>query len=181
MKYLVLLTLLLTLQNCIGSGINSSIKAGKGNSFVLVEGIDLDGRIRQLPKAFTGKLNIVIVAFKREQQQDVDGWISGTENMLKKNRNLRFYEIPVIYKMNSFSRSWINNGMRRGISDEAARKRTITVYTDREKFFSLMKMKEDRIYVLLLDENGKILWRSEGKSSEKKIKFLENALKKPQH
>ena len=59
-----------------------------------------------------------------------------------------------------------------GFPDAAARKRTITVYTNRDEFFKISKMKEDEIYALLINKDGKILWSDEGVVNDKKIKDL---------
>lgn len=173
MKKFYLLALLATLQSClIGAGENSKIEANKNSYFPKIVGIDLDGKKQELPAVFKNKLNLVIVAFKREQQLEVDTWIKAVEPMLKENKNLSFYEIPLIYELSAFNRMWVNNGMRFGISDKIARKRTITVYTNREEFFKITGMKKDEIYSLLIDDSGKILWRREGVASDNKINDL---------
>ncbi len=155
--------MLFALQACmIGAGENSKIEANKNSYFPKITGIDLDGKKQELPAVFKNKFNLVIVAFKREQQAEVDTWIKAIEPILKENSNLSFYEIPLIYELSTFSRMWVNNGMRFGIPNEVARKRTITVYTNREEFFRITKMQEDKIYALLIDASGKILWKSEG-------------------
>lgn len=173
MKKIILLTLLLTISSCmIGAGENSKIEANKNDYFPKITGIDLDGKKQNLPAAFKNKFNLVVVAFKREQQAEVDSWIKAIEPVLKKNPQLSFYEIPLIYELSSFKRMWVNNGMRFGIPDEVARKRTITVYTNREEFFQITKMKEDKIYALLISDSGKILWRRQGVADSGKIASL---------
>ncbi len=179
MKKIILLISLITLQSCmIGAGENSKIEANENNYFPKITGIDLDGKTQNLPAVFNNKLNLVVVAFKREQQAEVDTWIKAIEPILKENPNLSFYEIPLIYELSSFKRMWVNNGMRFGIPDPKARKRTITVYTNREEFFKITKMEKNKIYTLLLDNNGKILWGKEGVADESKIKDLEDFITK---
>jgi hypothetical protein len=173
MKKLMLLSLLAILQSCfIGAGENSKIDAGKNNYFPKVTGIDLNGKKQEIPTIFKNKFNLVIIAFKREQQIEVDSWIKAVEPILKENTNLSFYEIPLIYELSVFKRIFLNNGMRFGITDEVARKRTITVYTNRQEFFKITQMKEEQIYALLIDDNGKIIWREEGIADDKKISDL---------
>lgn len=173
MKKIISLLLLFTLQSCIiGAGENSKIEANKNDHFPKITGIDLDGKKQNLPFAFKNKLNLVVVAFKREQQVEVDTWIKEIEPILKENPNLSFYEIPLIYEISHFGRMWINNGMRFGIPSEIARKRTITVYIDREKFFKITKMDENKIYALLINGAGEILWRIEGVANQDKITAL---------
>lgn len=177
MKKIISFVLLFTLQACmIGAGENSKIEANQNNYFPKITGIDLQGKTQELPKVFKNKFNLVVVAFKREQQSEVDTWIKAVEPILKKNANLSFYEIPLIYELSSFKRMWVNNGMRFGIPDEAARKRTITVYTNREEFFRITKMKEEKIYALLTDASGKILWQKEGVANEANVANLKNLI-----
>lgn len=167
------------LTSCfIGSGKNSEIIFSSNKQFPKISGIDLNGNGHDLPEAFKGKYNLIAIGFEREHQEDINTWIKVADQIIQEKANINFYEIPVIYKLGSFSRLWVNNGMRLGIQDKNARKRTITVYLDREKFFENMQMKGDRIYVLLLDNKGKILWKTEGKANENSLKSLNNFIKK---
>jgi len=167
MKKIFPFILLFALQSCIiGAGENSKVEANKNSYFPKIIGIDLDGKKQELPAVFKNKFNLVIVAFKREQQAEVDTWIKAIEPILKENSNLSFYEIPLIYEISTFRRMWINNGMRLGIPNEVARKRTITVYTNREEFFRITGMREEKICALLIDAGGKILWKEEGVASD---------------
>lgn len=177
MKKLMLLSLLAVMQSCfIGAGENSKIKADKNNYFPKITGIDLNGEKQEIPTIFKNKFNLVIIAFKREQQIEVDSWIKAVEPILNENPNLSFYEIPLIYELSVFKRMFLNNGMRFGITDEVARKRTITVYTNRQEFFKITQMKEEQIYALLIDDNGQIIWREEGIADDKKILDLKKII-----
>ena len=175
--------MLVLLQSCIGTGQNSKIsaidqafvktkKATKEVFFPIVAGIDLQGKDRQFPQAFAGKINLVAVAFMREQQSDVDSWLPTFLQMAKQNSQIQFYELPIINERNAFSRFTINNGMRRGVKDEMARSRTITVYTNRDKFFSLTDTCEENITILIIDGAGKILSRINGPATPEKIQKL---------
>lgn len=178
MKKIKLLIMLIALQACtIGAGENSKIEANKNNYFPKITGIDLDGEKQELPAVFNNKFNLVIVAFKREQQSEVDSWIKAIEPVLKENKNLNFYEIPLIYEVSTLKRMWVNNAMRLGIPSNEARKRTITVYTNREQFFKITEMQEDKIYALLINRDGKILWKREGVADLQKIQSLEKMIK----
>lgn len=42
--------------------------------FPPMQGQNLDGRTLEMPQDFAGELNVVFIAFKREQQADVDSW-----------------------------------------------------------------------------------------------------------
>ena len=168
----------MSLTSCmIGSGENSSIEANK-DKFPLLTGINLEGKKFELPQDFDGEFKLVAIGFEREHQEAINTWIKVADEITKNNLKIRFYEVPLIYELGGFSRAWVNNGMRLGIQDKIARERTITVYTNRDKFFEIMNMKGDKIYTLLLDKDGKILWRAEGLANQKNIESLQKILKK---
>lgn len=175
MKKIINILLVVFLTSCaIGAGENSQISEVKRGYFPQLIGIDLEGQKRQLPQSFNNKINIVVVAFKREQQKNVNGWIKVADEIILNRSDVNFYELPLIYELNPISRSFINNGMRRGVLGEKARKRTITVYTNRQKFFEMMNMKEENIYLLVLDKEGKILHRIEGDATNEAISQLKS-------
>ena len=176
MKIFYYLFTLIILQSClIGASKNSQIKANDKDHFPFLLGIDLNGKEYNLPNDFAGNLNIIALGFEREHQNQINTWIPSIEQLIKNSSpqiGLKFYEVPLIYELGAFKRTWVNNGMRLGIRDEKSRQQTITVYTNRDKFFEIMKMSKDQIYILLIDKKGKIIAREEGEMTKQKIDTL---------
>jgi len=141
-------------------------------SFPIVEGINLHGRTLTIPHELSGARRIVVVAFEQRQQGDVDTWIRGLEEDLRNDPGLKLYELPVIYEGSAAFRFWVNNGMRSGITDDTARTRTITVYTDREKFYATLNVKQAEITTFILDQQGKIVWRTDGPATTETLTAL---------
>jgi hypothetical protein len=99
------------------------------------------------------------------------------EPLLAQHPELRFYEVPTIYESSTLSRLWINNGMRAGITDEVARRRTVTIYVDREQFNAALSIPDTRdIHLLLLNAEGEIIWRSTGAANDQKLADLSRVL-----
>jgi hypothetical protein len=145
--------------------------------FPQVSGANLEKRAFDLPRDFEGRLNLVFVAFKREQQPLVDTWLEPAREMAAANRELRYYELPTIYKANRMVQWWIDNGMRRGIPDKTARETTITLYLDKQAFRSKLDIpNEDDIYIFLVDNDGLILWRSNGEYNRLKAASLQSVI-----
>ena len=131
--------------------------------FPRVEGSNLEGDRFVLPADFGGEFNVVLVAFKREQQHDVDTWMPLLKRIAAANPRLRVYEIPTLGRRYRLMRSFIDGGMRSGIPDRAVRAATITLYIDKSPFRRALALPdEDRIYVLLVDREGRVHWRTEG-------------------
>lgn len=179
MKTIYTLSVLFCLSSClISPSQNSKIKLNKPSHFPFINGANLNGKNFKLPKDFSGKLNIVALGFEREHQAAIDSWIPSILKLTKDYDylSLKFYELPVIYELNAFSRAWINNGMRIGIKEDDARNRTITIFTNRDKFFEILDIQGDRIYLLLINEKGKIIWRCEGEMTKEKFNFMKKIL-----
>lgn len=164
MRVLILMgAVMIMLSGCIlDSGSNTKVAENGDNNFPTMTGMDLLGEDRVIPAEFDGDYNLVVLAFEREQQKDVNSWIEEADRLKAEHPDLKFYEIPVIYEMSALGRLWVNNGMQSGIPSEEDRARTITVYTDREDFMEIMEMDIESIYPLLLSGEGKILWRGKG-------------------
>ncbi|HEY0971478.1 MAG TPA: hypothetical protein VGE02_10980 [Gemmatimonadales bacterium] len=136
--------------------------------FPVVEGSNLEGRRFTLPRDFEGALNVVLVAFQREQQDDVDSWMPFLKAMTNGRDDLRVYELPTLGRGYRLMRPFIDGGMRRGIPDAAVRAATITLYIDKGSFRGALGVPgEDCIYLLLVDREGRVWWRGEGAFDER--------------
>jgi hypothetical protein len=148
-------------------------------NFPKISAKNLEGDSLELPHDLDGTLNILIIAFKREQQLLVDDWIPYLEDYIKKNPQIAYYEIPTIHFSYLPLRWMINGGMRAGIADKKARQRTITLYINKKKFKKHLEFEdENTIYVFLIDKDGKIIWKTDGNITEDKTHSLEETIGK---
>ena len=131
--------------------------------FPTVSGANLNRQKLTLPLDLEGDLNVVVVAFQQWQQSQVDSWIPSLERLERDHPGLAYYELPTIQQMNPLARLFINEGMRAGIPSDKARRRTVTLYLDKQEFRRALDLPhEDHVYVLLLDRQGNVLWRTSG-------------------
>jgi hypothetical protein len=157
--------------------LSSALGSEAGGVFPVIKGKALTGDSVQVPDDLAGDLNLIVVAFQREQQEDVDTWIPGAESLEKSVDSLRFYEFPVLPEMNSVSKWFIYRGMRSGITSERARERTVTFHLDKEQFRRDLGIEsEDYISVFLVDSEGALIWRGLGEWSQEKEDSLRRAL-----
>ena len=141
-----------------------------------LDGENLMGDSLSFPKDLTEPLTLIVIGFKREHQKDIDTWIQAYKEKGFVDQSVDFFELPIIYEVGTLKRLFINNGMKMGIPDPEQLKRTVTIYMKRQNLFDALGMKEDRIYSLLVTQEGKILWRAVGKASPEKIDTLEGAI-----
>jgi uncharacterized surface protein with fasciclin (FAS1) repeats len=141
-------------------------QAARDRHFPAIQGTNLEGRTFDLPGDFEGDYNLVLVAFKRQQQRDVDTWMPLAEQLSRQHDGFVCYELPVLAREWSVVRGFIDGGMRSGIPSQETRERTITVYTDKASFRAPLEIvTEDRIHAFLVARGGKLLWSQAGPCS----------------
>ncbi len=128
-----------------------------------VDGTNLEGRRFSLPADFEGELNVVLVAFQREQQADVDTWLPSLTALATERTTVRVYEVPTLNRSYSLMRRFIDGGMARGIPQKATREATITLYINKTPFKRALGItSEDAIRVFLVASDGRVHWRADG-------------------
>ncbi len=145
--------------------------------FPRVHGANLERRPFTLPDDLEGERNLVLIAFKREQQFEIDTWIPEAGRLAQRYSDFRYYELPTISRGVPLARWWLDGAMRAGIPDVAAREATITLYLDKKAFRAALDLpSEDTIYALLVDRSGGVLWRAEGVATPEKERELRRVL-----
>ena len=142
--------------------------------FPEVSGSNLLRRKVNLPGDLQGSLNILFVAFQQRHQTLINAWVPRVRQLEQSFPGVQFYELPVIQKLNFISQTFINEGMRAGIPNHTTREKTITLYLDKLEFRRMLEIPhEQTIWVLVLDGEGNVLWRTEGAYSVEKGDRLE--------
>ena len=145
--------------------------------FPTVQGSNLQREKLTLPQDLEGAFNVLLIAFQQWQQRTVDTWVPFLHQLEGERPGMAYYELPTIQQMNVLARTFINEGMRAGIPDPVARERTITLYLDKAAFRRALDLPhEDDIYVLLVDRQGQVLWRTEGAFTPPKAESLVAAI-----
>jgi hypothetical protein len=125
-----------------------------------LDATSLDGRRVWLPGDL-GRTTIVILAFQRWQQSEVDGWIAGLEAL---EHPYPIVEVPTIGRGYRWARSFIDGGMRAGIPDPTVRARTLTVYTDVARVLEAFGLRSTaHVVVALVEPSGRILAHRQGR------------------
>jgi hypothetical protein len=134
-----------------------------GDRFPSLGARDLERTERTLPDAFTGAWNLVVVAFRRQQQAQVDQWVAWHSSVAPDRPGFECWEIPVIGVLWSPARSFIDGGMAQAVRETHARQHTLTVYTNVAKAtYALDITDTGTVTALLVDADGRIRWRATG-------------------
>lgn len=121
-----------------------------------VKGTSLAGREVRFPEDLRGKPAVLLVAYRRGTQEDVDLWI---RFLSQRAPGLPFFEVPTI--SNPVWRplsGWIDGGMRGGVPQEKWPS-VVTLYGDAP---TLRRFLGDRggfvTHAVLLDGEGRVAW-----------------------
>ena len=138
---------------------------------------DLQGLDVDLPDAFAGERNVVVLAFRREHQDLVDAWLAWFEGRAATDPALRFYEVPVIGRLWVPARRFIDGGMAMAIRDPVVLQRTFTVYGDVGRVTGPLGITDrSTVTICLVDPTGSVAWRGSGGPSPASESALEAAL-----
>jgi hypothetical protein len=121
--------------------------------FPTIEAVSLDGRRWRLPDDLDGT-TVLILAFDRWQQWEVDDWIRELQALACPHP---IFEIPTIGRRYRWMRSFIDGGMRAGIHDPVVRARTLTAYTDVGRVLRGLGVRTtDHVVAALVEANGTV-------------------------
>lgn len=145
--------------------------------FPRVAARNLEGLDVELPDAFAGERNIVVVAFRRQHQSLVDSWVPFFEQQAASDPDLRFYELPTIGRIWAPARPFIDGGMAAAIRNPVILQRTLTIYGDVNRVTRPLGI-DDRstVAVLLVDRAGTVRWQGRGGNEPGTALELDSAL-----
>lgn len=157
-----------SLVSC-GSAVRGGAFDASRPMFPSMKGENLNKRAFDVPGTLDARYNVLMVAFLQEQQKDVDTWVPTMKELTHRYADVEYYELPTISAtavMGTVS-LWLDDAMRSGIPDLGARERTITLYTDTEKFREAAGIDgRERIWVGVVDREGKVYWSVRGAATE---------------
>lgn len=132
-------------------------------AFPEIEARSLTGERCLLPAQFGAPRAVAAVAFRRQQQAEVDSWLPALLELERAHDDLRAYEIPCISRRWGPARPFIDGGMVAGIPDRDARARTLTTYTDVGRVRRALGLRDtSEIAVVLTRRDGRIDWIATG-------------------
>jgi hypothetical protein len=145
-------------------------------TFPSITSYSLDKEKVTLPGELQGQIDLLLLSFKPEQQNDINSWMPAAQALQHLNFQFRYYQLPVTEKENFIFRWWESSSMRSDQTDPEALHWIVPVWVDRKKFFQALDIPNDKqVVVLLIDRQGKVLWRASGPMTADKRAALMNA------
>ena len=140
---------------------------------------NLEGRAFAIPGDLTGTANLIILAFLREHQQAVEGWLPYLAQLREEFPGLEQWAVPVISRRYRMWRGAIDSGMRAGIADPQVRGHTLITYMDLHDLQRSLGLSDlDHIQLYLVDRRGRVDWEGSGEYDAGTLDSLRDALKR---
>ena len=146
-----------------------------GKMFPSVAGTSLEEETIQMPEKFLGKQTLLLLGYVQNSQFDIDRWLIALDFTETK---VDYYELPTIAGMapRMFS-GFIDDGMRKGIPKELW-KGVITIYEGGDEVQAMTGNENpNNARVMLLDEQGKIIYFYDRGFAPSALKAVRDLLK----
>jgi hypothetical protein len=134
---------------------------------------NLDGQAVMLPDDLPGPWDVLVLAFRRRQQDDVEAWRAAIE--AAGIAGLGFWEVPVIGRGWGPLRGWIDGGMAGAIPQPRIRAHTLTAYTDVAGVRRALGIADSGQVVAVLVADGTVRWQAAGRPDPRHITSLRSA------
>ncbi|MGD1956998.1 MAG: hypothetical protein ACFBZ9_17575 [Sphingomonadales bacterium] len=152
-----------------------SINAKDPLAFPEVKTEDLIGAKAVFPADFPGDPTLVLVAFERKQQEDIDRWVTALS--LKDDVSIPWIEMPTVARRYRLMKPLLDGWMRDGIPAIADQQRVFPVYTRRKSFLSALGVtKSDTVLAVVARPNGQICAIVEGLPTPDAIERIRGAM-----
>lgn len=116
-----------------------------------------------LPSDFAAQLDLLLISFQPEQQTQIETWMPVAQALQHTNFDLRWYRMPVSASENFVFRWWDNSSMRSDETDPETYPWIVPLYVNVNSFRRSLQIPTTRqIAILLVDKQGRVLWRAEG-------------------
>lgn len=131
--------------------------------FPNITAYSLDKQKVNLPGGLEGQLDLLLISFEPEQQKDIASWMAAAQALQHSSFQFRYYLMPVSGRENFVFRWWETASMRSDETDPVTWHWTIPLFVDRKQFLDDLQIpNEKQVVALLVDRQGRVLWRSSG-------------------
>jgi hypothetical protein len=136
----------------------------------------LDQQRIVVPHGFLADRTLALVGFSHEHHEEIDSWIKGLR--LDQDSSISWFKMPVLNDPgDEDARSAIENKMLARNPSEQARSRLVPVFTNRQAFIRAAGLSgTEHASVLVVNREGKVLARAEGRFNEEKAQALRETL-----
>ena len=130
-----------------------------------------------IPEGLTAERTLALITFQREQRDEADSWIEGLN--LKNDPSIAWMRMPVVNDPGTLiGRSAVEARLLQNYPVDAERSKLVPVFTDRADFVRSAGLNGvSQSYAVVVNRQGEVLARVEGRFDAEKAKILRETLK----
>ncbi len=134
----------------------------EGMAFPILVAETLAGARFQTPDPERENTHVILIAFKRGVQPQIDRWLAALAEPVEKRSNVEMYEIPMLAGGWRLMSGIIDGGMRSGIPAEQ-HSSVATFYGDVNRYKDILDMDEENVcYLYVIAPQGTIRFAVSG-------------------
>ncbi len=142
-------------------------------SFPTIVAEALDKQQMTLPADLEGQTNLLLLSFFPDQRNQLESWTAVAQALQHTNLRFRAYRIPVAERANALFRWWANASLRSDETDPQLWHWVVPIYVEKAPFRAELGIADEKsVVALLVDKNGRVLWRATGASSQESRRAL---------
>lgn len=116
-----------------------------------------------LPGGLAGSRDLLLISFAPEQQTDVNTWLPAAQALQHMNFDFHYYQLPVQGRENFVFRWWETSSMRSDQTDPESWPWIVPLFVNEHKFLHDLEIPNAKqVVALLVNREGRVLWRSYG-------------------
>jgi len=155
-----------------------------GDDFPGISGTSIAGEDIELPKAAKGKKTIIVMAYSEKAEEPLKTWIDpihrkfiAKNGMFDKDLDVNVYFVALFSGANKLK---LGPAMKRSKEkiDEPLHKYIFFYKGEIKTYKKLFGLEKDKPYCIMLDENGKITYLSEGPCTDTKMDTIDDLARK---
>ncbi len=154
--------------------------ANVGGLFPDIIGETLDNQKVNLPKASKGKFCLIGMASSKKAEEDLKTWMQpvydlfiNQNTLMQMDYNMDIYFMPIFTGLNQVSYNAVMKKTKEDIDPELAA-HVLFYKGSTDVFEERLDLKDSTIpYFFVIDEDGKIVYATSGKYSDKKLEKIE--------
>lgn len=147
----------------LGSMLSPAGVAQTGGTFPSLTAYSLNKQKVKLPDGMAGAIDLLLISFAPEQQKDVNSWLETAQALQHTNFQFRYYELPVEGRENFVFRWWDTSSLRSNQTDPQTWPWIVPLFVDRGNLTHKLDIPNTKqVVAMLVDRQGRILWRASG-------------------
>jgi hypothetical protein len=153
----------------LGSVVAPASVAQAGGIFPPLTAYNLNRQKVVLPGGMAGNTDLLLISFAPEQQKDVESWLPAAQALQHMNFQFHYYELPVEGRENFVFRWWDTSSLRSDQNDPQSWPWIVPLFVERGKLMHELEIPNGKqVVALLVERQGRILWRASGPMTPEK-------------